>query len=119
MYRKKTAIGRYYNSFTPFSCKIGLKKCLIDRVFKISSSHIIFRNEISKINIILQRNITTFVIDNQIKKFFEIQYTTKINENTINNNKKVYFKLPYFYCILPIYRRYSVYIPTFSNATKI
>ena len=29
----------------------------------------------------------TFVIDDQIKTFLEIQYTTTIN---INNNKKVY-----------------------------
>ena len=34
-----------------------------------------------------------------------MQYTTISNENTVNNNKKVYFKLPY--------------IGTFSNATKI
>ena len=27
-----------------------------------------------------------FVKDNQMKKFFEIQYTTKSNENTIDNN---------------------------------
>ena len=45
------------------------------------------------------------VIDNHIKRFLEIQYTTKSNENTINNNKKVYFKSPY--------------IRTFSNVTKI
>ena len=35
------------------------------------------------------------VIDNQIKSFLEMQNTTISNENTINNNKKVYFKLPY------------------------
>ena len=46
-----------------------------------------------------------FVIDNQIKRFLEMQYTTISNESTVNNNKKVYFKLPY--------------IGTFSNATKI
>ena len=34
-----------------------------------------------------------------------MQYTTISNENTVNNNKKVYFKLSY--------------IGTFSNATKI
>ena len=34
-----------------------------------------------------------------------MQYTTISNENTVNNNKKVYFKLPY--------------IGNFSNATKI
>ena len=45
-----------------------------------------------------------FVIDNQIKRFLEMQYTTISNENIVNNYKKVYFKLP---CIR-----------TFSNATK-
>lgn len=47
-----------------------------------------------------------YVIDNQIKMFLEIQYTTRSNENTINTNKKAYFKLPYIGTI-------------FSNATKI
>ena len=46
-----------------------------------------------------------FVIDNQIKRFLEMQYIIISNENTINNNKNIYFKLPY--------------IGTFSNATKI
>ena len=32
-----------------------------------------------------------FVVDNQIKKFLEIQYTTKSNENTFNN-KEVFFQ---------------------------
>ena len=41
----------------------------------------------------------------QVKEFLEIQYTTKSNENAINDNKKVYLKLPY--------------ILAFSNATKI
>ena len=37
-----------------------------------------------------------FAIDNQIKSFLEMQYTTINNENTINSDKKkVYFKLPY------------------------
>ena len=44
-------------------------------------------------------------LDNQKGNFLEIQYTTKSNENNINNSKKVYFKLPY--------------IRAFSNATKI
>ena len=29
------------------------------------------------------------------KKFPEIQYTTESNKNTVDNNKKVYFKLQY------------------------
>ena len=44
-------------------------------------------------------------MDNQIKTFLEIQYITIDNKNTINKNKKVYFKSPY--------------VGTFSNAAKI
>ena len=108
VYRKKIAIGLFtqYNSFTPFSYKIGLIKCLVHRAFKISSSYVIFHNEINKIKNILQKNMyLSFVIDNQIKRFLEMQYTTISNEKIVNNNKKVYFKLPY--------------TGTFSNATKI
>ena len=62
VYRKKTAIGLFkqYNSFTPFSYKIGLIKCLVHRAFKISSSYIIFHNEINKIKNILQKNTYYF-----------------------------------------------------------
>ena len=62
VYRKKTSIGYFmqYSSFTPFSCKIGLIKCLIHRVFKISSSCIIFHNGINKIKNILQKNVLYF-----------------------------------------------------------
>ena len=97
VYWKKRAIGLFtqYNSFTPFSYKIGLIKCLVHRAFKISSSYIIFHNEINKIKNILPKNMyPSFVIDNQIKRFLEMQYTIISNENNVNNNKKVYFKLP-------------------------
>ena len=57
-------------------------------------------------DILQKKTCTLFVIDNQIKMFLEIQYTTRSNENTINTNKKAYFKLPYIGTI-------------FSNATKI
>ena len=108
VHTKKTSIGLFtqYNSFTSFRYKIGLKKCLIHRALKISSSYIIFHNEISKIKNILQKNMySIIVIVNQIKRFLEMQYTTIKNENTINHNKKVYFKLPY--------------TGTFSNTTKL
>ena len=106
--RKKRSIGLFtqYNSFTSFSYKIGLMNRLIPRAFKISSSYIIFHNEIHKIKDTLQKNMyPIFVSDNQVKRFLQMQYTNINNENTINNNKKVYFKLPH--------------IGTFSNKTKI
>ena len=46
-----------------------------------------------------------FAINNQTKRFLEMQYTSIRNENTVNINKRLYFKLPY--------------IGNFSNATKI
>ena len=94
VYWKKTAIKLFtqYISFTPFSYKIGLIKFLVHRAFKISSSYIIFHNEVNKIKNILQKNMyPIFVIDNQIKRFLEMQYTTISNENTVNNNKKCIF----------------------------
>ena len=106
LYRKKISVGllTQYNRFIPFSNKIGLIKCLTHRAFKISNSYVIFHNEINKIKNILQKNIYLInIVDNHIK-VSRIQYTTKSNEN-VNNNKNIYFKLPY--------------ILAFSNATKI
>ena len=94
------------NSFTSFSYKIGPIKYLSHRALKNSSSYIIFHNEINKTKSILQKNMyPIFVIDNQIKKFLEIQHGTKSNGNTIIDNKKRYFKLPH--------------TGTFSNRTNI
>ena len=64
VYRKKMAIGIFtqYNSFTPFTYKIGLIKCLVHRAFKISSSYVIFHNEINKIKNILQKTFTLFLL---------------------------------------------------------
>ena len=75
----------FLHNLTPSSYKIGLIKYFIHSVFKISSSYIVFHNEINKIKNILEKNAhLIFVIDSHIKKFLEIKYTTKSNENTIN-----------------------------------
>ena len=63
VHTKKTSIGLFTqcNSFTSF------------RALKISSSYIIFHNEINKIKNILQKNMySIIVIDNQIKRFLEM-----------------------------------------------
>ena len=98
VYRKKSSTGIFtqYNSFTPFSYKIRLIKCLIHRAFKISSSYIIFITRSIKLKIFYRKTCTLiFVIDNQIKRFLEMQYTTISYGNTIINNEKLYFKLHY------------------------
>ena len=51
-----------YNCFIPFSNKIGLIKCLTHRAFKISSSYVIFHNEINKIKNILQKTYTLLIL---------------------------------------------------------
>ena len=103
MYRKKASIGLFtqYNSFIPFSYKIGPIKCLIHRAFKISSSYIIFYNEINKIENILQKNTyLVFVIDSQIKGFYELQYTTISNEKLLITIKKYILN----HCILELFQ---------------
>ena len=108
VHRKKRFIGLFtqHSSFTPFSYKTGLINCLIHRGFNNSSSCLIFHDKIDKIKNILQKNMCPiFVIDNHIKRFLEIQYTTISNESTINKNENVYFKL--------------LYVKTFLNTTKI
>ena len=87
MYSNKTSAGLFTqdNSFTPFNFKIGLIKCLIHRAFKINK----------KKNILQKNMCPIFVINNHIKRFLEMQYTIISNKNTINNNKKLNFKLLY------------------------
>ena len=77
------------------SYKIGLIRCLIHRAFKISSSYIIFHNELEKIKILLQKNMyPKSVIDNQIKTFLDKQFTVD-SVTTSEKQKSLQFRLPY------------------------
>ena len=91
IYRKKTSIGLFtqFLSFTTMTYKIGLIRCLIHRVFKISSSYIIFHNELEKIKILLQRNMyPKNIIDNQTKTFLDEQFT--VDSVTTSKKQKHY-----------------------------
>ena len=59
VYGKETSIGFFtqYNSFTPFSYKIGLINCLMQRAFKIGTSYLVLHDEINKIKNVLQENM--------------------------------------------------------------
>ena len=97
VYRKKTSVGLFtqFNSFTPISYKIGLVRCLIYRAFKISSSYIIFHNELEKVKILLQKNMyPKSVIDNQIKTFLDKQFTVD-SGTTSGKQKTLHYSLPY------------------------
>ena len=94
VYRKKTSVGLFtqFNSFTPISYKIGLVRYLIYRAFKISSSYIIFHNELEKVKILLQKNIyPKCVIDNQIKTFLGKQFT--VDSGTTSEKQKTFITL--------------------------
>ena len=99
VYRRKASIGRFiqYNSFEPFSNKIGLTKWFIHRAFKISGSYLIFHNDINKVKNTLQKSIyPIFVIDSQEKIFLEIQCTAINNKSIINDDKKYISNKKYF-----------------------
>ena len=70
-YRKSTYTGLLLNfkSFTSFSYKISLIKCLIDRSFKICNNWNSFHNDIENIKSNLIKNAyPLFLIDKVIKK---------------------------------------------------
>ena len=97
VYQKKTSIGLIlqFSSFTLMSYKIGLLKCIIDRAFKISSSYIIFHNELEKIKILLQKNMyPTSIIDNQIKTFLDKHFPVD-RGTTFKKQETLHYNLPY------------------------
>ena len=84
-----------FKSFTSFSYKISLIKCLIDRSFKVCNKWNSFHNEIEKIKSNLIKNAyPTFLIYEVIKKY--IDYKFSCNQNHLKEKSGVqYFKLPY------------------------
>ena len=97
VYQKKTSIALFkqFHSFTPMTYKIGLIRCLIHRASKISSSYIIFYNELENIKILPQKNMyPESVIDNQIKTFLDKQFTIDI-VTTSEKQKTLHYSLPY------------------------
>ena len=91
-YHKSTYTGLLLNfkSFTPFSYKISLIKCLIDRSFKISNN-----NDIENIKSNLIKNADpSFLINKVIKKYLDYKFTS--NQNQLKDTPDVhYFKLQY------------------------
>ena len=78
-YRKSTYTGLLLNfkSFTSFSYKISLIKCLINRSFKICNNCNSFHNDIEKIKSNLIKNAyPPFLIDKVIKKYLDYKFST-------------------------------------------
>ena len=84
-----------YTSFTSRFYKIDLRKCLIDRAYKVNNSWPGFYDDLSEIKLVLKRNsYPPFILDKIIKA-----YINKIhhNNNKVSSeiNKFRYYKLPY------------------------
>ena len=96
-YHKSTYIGLLlnFNSFTSFSYKISLIKCLIDRSFKICNNWNSFHNNIENIKSNLIKNAyPPFLIDKVSKKYIDYKFSS--NQNQLKDMPDVhYFKLPY------------------------
>ena len=70
IFRKSTFTGLLtnFNSFTSFSYKSGLIKCLIDRAYKINNFWSSFHDDLNKIKDILSKNCyPTHLVDRHIK----------------------------------------------------
>ena len=94
-YHKLTYTGLLLNfkSFTSFSYKISLIKCLIDRSFKICNNWNSFHNDIENIKSNLIKNAyPPFLIDKIIKKYLDYKFSSK--QNQLKDKCDVhYFKL--------------------------
>ena len=96
-YHKSTYTGLLLNfkSFTSFSYKISLIKCLIDSSFKICNNWNSFHNDIENIKSNLIKNAyLPFLIEKVIKKYLDYKFSS--NQNHLKDTSDVhYFKLPY------------------------
>ena len=84
-----------FKSFTSFSLKITLIKCLIDRLFKICYNWNSFHNDIENIKSNLIKNAyRSFLIDKFIKKYLDYKFSS--NQNQLKDKSDIHcFKLLY------------------------
>ena len=84
-----------FKSFTSYSYKISLIKCLLDRSFKICKNWNSFHNDIENIKSNLIKNAyPSFLIDKVIKKYLDYRFSS--NQNQLKDTSDVnYFKLLY------------------------
>ena len=101
MERLSIKIGRteldikFLRNFKIFNVIPKNVRCLIHRAFKISSSYIIFHNELEKIKILLPKNMhPKSAIHNQIKTFQDKQFAVD-SGTTSEKQKTLHYSLPY------------------------
>ena len=96
IYRKVTFTGvlTNYLSFTAMRYKIGLVKCLIDRVFKINNTWLGFHKDLKKVFTFLKQNCYPEEILYKVtRKYLDNKYERK--SSTHKDDKVAYITLPY------------------------
>ena len=97
IYHKSTYTGLLLNfkSFTSFSYKISLIKCLIDRSYKICNSWNSFHNDIENIKSShIKNTYPPLLIDKVIKYYLHYKFSS--NQNQLKDTSDVHYcKLPY------------------------
>ena len=90
-----TGVLLNFKSFTSFSYKTSLIKCMIHRSFKVCNNWISFHNDTENIKSTLLKNAyPPLLIDKVIKKYLDYKFSS--NQNQLKDKSDVhYFKLPY------------------------
>lgn len=97
IFRKKTftALLTNYLSFTSFSYKCGLIKCLVDRAFKINNTWLGFHIDLTEIKNILKKNAYSDFIVNKIIYTYLNHKVKDVSMERKESLEVRYFKLPY------------------------
>ena len=99
VFHKKTYTGLLTNflSFIPYTYKVNLIKCLIDRIYNINNSWHGVDFDLEEMSQVLQRNCyPASLIDETVRTYLNNKFEGKDNIRTNNEEEKIYFiKLPY------------------------
>jgi hypothetical protein len=99
VYRKKTFSGLYmkHDSFVPASFKRSLIYGLLNRAFRICSSHELFQHEITVIkNILLSNGFPSTNINRLVKKFLQKKHNPQFDLPLLGPEKRpLFLSLPY------------------------
>ena len=99
IYRKGTFFGVLTNySFTPMKYKIGLVRCLIDRVFKIFNTWLGFHKDFKNVFKISGRNCYPKYIINKISNnYLGETFSMKREEKKTEESKITYFQIAIYW----------------------
>ena len=95
--RPFTGLLTNYFSFTSRSYKLGLIRTLVDRAYKINNTWLGFHEDITKLTIILQKNLfPVHLVENIINRYLTLtRHGCNPPASVSDTIRTFYFKLPY------------------------